>query len=170
MAKKGEQAAAKKMFIEFFKDQKEIAEDLGVSEKTIGAWVKKGKWKALRDAKINSRENQAENLKSLISEYTDKAIEVMNKIKLIEAKGKSMDATEKDELIDLKKESTRISQEVAMYNKTLTQFQTAKLPLGTYLEVMEDLFKELQAYDKDLYMKTLDFQRYQLQNVAQKLG
>lgn len=170
MAKHREREVAKKYFVEFFKTQKEIAEDLGISEKTVGKWAMDDNWRALRDARINSTQNQSANLKSLISELTEKAIEVLEKIKLIEAKGNTALPTEKDELIDLKKESTRISQEVAMYNKTLTQFQTAKLPLGTYIEVMEDLFKELQVFDKDLYMKTLDFQKAHLQNIAQKLG
>lgn len=170
MAKDKEKAVAKKYFIEFFKSQKEIAEDLNVSEKTVGKWVNDGKWKALRDAKLNSTQNQAENLKDLISELTEKALEIHGKIKIIESKGLQATPEEKDLLIEHKKEATRISQEVAMYNKTLTQFNNTKLPLGTYIEVMEDIFKNLQAYDKDLYLKTLDFQREHLQNTAQTLG
>ncbi|HLT52600.1 MAG TPA: hypothetical protein VKZ97_01845, partial [Flavobacteriaceae bacterium] len=120
MAKHKEKEVAKKYFIEFCKTQKEIAEDLGLTEKTVGKWVSDGNWKALRDARINSSQNQATNIKSLISDLTDRAIEVNEKIKLIEAKGKSATTVEKDELLEHKKESTRISQEVAMYNKTLS--------------------------------------------------
>ncbi|HCY81532.1 MAG TPA: hypothetical protein DHV22_08010 [Xanthomarina gelatinilytica] len=170
MAKDRERQVAKKYFVEFYKSQKEIAEDLNVSEKTVGKWVAEGNWKAERDARINSTQNQAANLKSLISELTEKALELHEKIKIIEAKGLQASSEEKDLLIQHKKEATRISQEVAMYNKTLTQFQTNKLPLGLYIEVMEDVFKELQNYDKDLFLKTLDFQRNHLQTIAQKLG
>lgn len=170
MAKDRERQVAKKYFVEFHKTQKEIAEDLGVTEKTVGKWVSEGNWKAERDARINSSQNQAANLKSLISELTDRALEVLNDIKGIEGKGKNATDVEREELIELKKESTRISQEVAMYNKTLTQFQNDKLPLGLYIEVMEDIFKELQNFDKDIYLKTLDFQRAHIQTVAQKLG
>lgn len=170
MAKLKEKEIAKKYFVDHFRSQKEIAEDLGITEKTVSKWVTDGKWKALRDAKINSTENQALNLKSLISELTDKALETLETIKRIEAKGKEASDLEKAELIDLKKESTRISQEVAMYNKTLAQFQTNKVPLGTYLEVMEDVFKALQNYDKDVFLKTLDFQKSHLQTIAQTLG
>ena len=170
MAKDREKQVAKKYFVEFYKTQKEIAEDLGVTEKTVGKWVNDGNWKVERDARINSKQNQAMNLKSLISELTDKALDILEKIKIIEAKGIHATSEEKDLLIEHKKESSRISQEVAMYNKTLTQFQSDKLPLGLYIEVMEDIFKELQLFDKNIYMKTLDFQRSHLQTTAQKLG
>src|SRR5690606_40963419 len=107
MAKHKEKEVAKKYFIEFCKTQKEIAEDLGLTEKTVGKWVSDGNWKALRDARINSSQNQATNIKSLISDLTDRAIEVNEKIKLIEAKGKSATTVEKDELLDRK--STRLN-------------------------------------------------------------
>jgi uncharacterized protein YjcR len=170
MAKLKEKEIAKKYYVDHFRAQKEIAEDLGITEKTVSKWVAEGKWKALRDAKMNSSETQTNNLKSLISELTDKALEIREAINIIEAKGKKATEEEKVELLDLKKEATRISQEVAMYNKTLAQFQTGKLPLGVYLEVMEDVFKELQNYDKEVFLKTLDFQRAHLQTIAQKLG
>lgn len=170
MAKHREREVAKKFFIEYFKTQKEIAEDLGITEKTVGKWVAEGNWKALRDAKLNSNEQQVANLKSLIGEYTEKALAILEQIKVLEAKGKSITPAEKDELVELKKESTRISQEVAMYNKTLTQHQSNKLPLSTYLEVMEDIFKAMQGFDKDTYLKTLDFQKAHLQTIANTLG
>lgn len=170
MAKHREREVAKKFFIEYFKTQKEIAEDLGITEKTVGKWVAEGNWKALRDAKLNSNEQQVANLKSLIGEYTEKALVILEQIKVLEAKGKTISPVEKDELVELKRESTRISQEVAMYNKTLTQHQSNKLPLSTYLEVMEDIFKALQGFDKDTYLKTLDFQKSHLQTIANTLG
>ena len=45
-----------------------------------------------------------------------------------------------------------------------------KISLSTYLEVMEDIFQSLQNWDKDLYIKTLDFQKSHLSTIAQKLG
>lgn len=169
MAKHQEREIAKKYFVEFFKTQKEIAEDLGVTEKTVGRWVAEGNWRAERDARINSRANQTENLKSLISELTEKALSTHNKIKRLEAQGKSINSEDKELLMELKKEATRISQEVAMYNKTLAQFQEQRVPLSTYIEVMEEIFKELQNFDKDLYLKTLSFQKSHLQNIANRL-
>lgn len=89
----------------------------------------------------------------------------LTKIKAAEALGRPED------VLDLKKENTRISQEVGMYQKALQQMQSeSKIALGTYIEVMEDIFRELQNFDKDAYLKTLDFQRAHLQTIAQKLG
>lgn len=165
MAKKKEQELAKKFFVDFFKSQKEIAEDLGVTEKTVGDWVKKYNWKALRDAKLNNSTNRAENIKKVIAELTESTLKVLDKIKIAEAQGG------KEEVLALKKETTRIAQEVGMYQKALEKMEKDfKVSLSTYLEVMEDIFEALQNWDKDTYLKTLDFQKAHLQNIAQKLG
>lgn len=165
MAKKKEQELAKKFFVDFFKSQKEIAEDLGVTEKTVGDWVRKYNWKALRDAKLNNSTNRAENIKKVIAELTEHTLEALDKIKIAEAQGN------KEEVLALKKETTRIAQEVGMYQKALEKMEKDfKVSLSTYLEVMEDIFEALQNWDKDTYLKTLDFQKAHLQNIAQKLG
>lgn len=165
MAKKKEQELAKKFFVDFFKSQKEIAENLGVTEKTVGDWVRKYNWKALRDAKLNNSTNRAENIKKVIAELTEHTLEVLDKIKIAEAQG------DKREVLVLKKETTRIAQEVGMYQKALEKMEKDfKVSLSTYLEVMEDIFEALQNWDKDTYLKTLDFQKAHLQNIAQKLG
>lgn len=165
MAKKKEQELAKKYFIDFFKSQKEIAEDLGVTEKTVGDWVKKYNWKSLRDAKVNNTTNRAENIKKVIAELTENALEILERIKEAEHNG------EKGETLALKKESTRIAQEVGMYQKALEKMdKDFKVSLSTYLEVMEDIFQALQSYDPEVFFKTTDFQKSHLQTIAQKLG
>lgn len=165
MAKNKERQVAQKLYVELFKSQKEIAEDLGVTEKTVGDWVKSGNWKQLRDARLNNSNNRAETIKKVIAGLSESALEVQDKIKEAEGTGDMALA------LALKKESTRIAQEVGMYQKALEKLEkNFKVSLSTYLEVMDDMFQELQNYDKDLFMKTLDFQKYHLQNVAQKLG
>ena len=165
MAKKKEQEVAKKLYVELYKTQKEIAEDLGVTEKTVGDWVKKFNWKQERDARLNNSTNRAENIKKVIAELTDSTLDTIEKIKVAEFNG------DKQEVLALKKEATRISQEVAMYSKALEKMEKDfKISLSTYLEVMEDIFQSLQNWDKDLYIKTLDFQKGHLSTIAQKLG
>lgn len=165
MAKSKEREVAKKYFCEFFKNQKEIAEDLGLTEKTVGKWVAQGNWRQLRDAKLNSSFNRVENIRKVIEQLSEMTLAGLTKIKAAEALGRPED------VLDLKKENTRISQEVGMYQKALQQMQSeSKIALGTYIEVMEDIFRELQNFDKDAYLKTLDFQRAHLQTIAQKLG
>ena len=165
MAKTKEQEVAKKLFVDLFKSQKEIAEDLGITEKTVSSWVQKNYWKELRDAKINNSSNRAENIKKVIGELTELSLDCLQKIRVAENNGN------RQEVRLLKKESTRIAQEVGMYQKALEKMDKAfKVSLSTYLEVMEDIFQALQNYDKTLYLKTLDFQKNHLQTTAKNLG
>ena len=101
----------------------------------------------------------------MIAELTDVTLDTIEKIKVAEFNG------DKQDVLALKKEATRISQEVAMYSKALEKMEKDfKISLSTYLEVMEDIFQSLQNWDKDIYIKTLDFQKSHLSTIAQKLG
>lgn len=165
MAKKKEQEVAKKLYVELYKSQKEIAEDLGVTEKTVGDWVKKFNWKQERDARLNNSTNRAENIKKVIAELTECTLDVLEEIKVAQFNG------DKAQALLLKKETTRIAQEVGMYQKALEKMEkNFKISLSTYLEVMEDIFQALQNFDKKAYLETLDFQKTHLQSIAQKLG
>ncbi len=165
MAKNQEQVVAKKLFVELYKTQNEIADDLGVTPKTIGEWVKKFKWKEERDARINNTTNRAENIKKVIGGLTERTLDVMAQIEVARENG------DKAQELLLSKETTRIAQEVGMYQKALEKLdKNFKISLSVYLEVMEDIFQALQNDDKELYIKTLNFQKSHLQNIAQKIG
>lgn len=165
MAKTKEQEIAKKLFVDFFKTQKDIAADLGITEKTIGSWVNKFNWKALRDAKVNNSTNRAENIKKVIAELTESTLDVLEQIKVAEFN------QDKEEVMRLKKETTRIAQEVGMYQKALERLdKDFKVSLSTYMEVMDDIFQSLQNYDSEIFIKTIPFQKAHLQSIAQKLG
>lgn len=165
MAKKKERGLAKRLFIDKLMSQKEIAETVNVTEKTISNWVNDGNWRQLRDAKLNNSKSRTENIKKVIEELTNMTLQTLKKIKIAEAEGNQ------DELLELKKETTRISQEVAMYQKALERLEKEfKISLSTYLEVMEDIFEALMKWDKKVYLKTVDFQREHLQEIAEKLG
>lgn len=165
MAKKRERGMAKRLFIDKLMSQKEIAETVNVTEKTISRWVNEGNWRQLRDAKLNNSKSRTENIKKVIAELTNMTLQTLDKIKTAEAEGNQQ------ELLDLKKETTRISQEVAMYQKALERLEKDfKISLSTYLEVMEDIFEALMKWDKKMYLKTIDFQKYHLQHIAEKLG
>lgn len=165
MAKTKERQVAEKMFIDFHKSQKEIAEELDLTEKTVSNWVNKYAWKQRRDAKLNNTATRSENIKKVIGELTECSLENMKRIREAEARN------DQAEVLDLKKESTRISQEIGMYQKALEKIEKDfKVSLSTYLEVMEEIFQALQSFDKDVYLKTIDFQKTHIQNIAQKLG
>src|SRR5690606_32060318 len=130
-------------------------------EKTVGDWVKKGNWKKLRDARINNTGTRAENIKKVIADLTESTLDIRNKIRIAEAKG------DKEEALELKKESTRLAQEVGMYQKALEKLEKDyKISLSTYLEIMESIFQSLNEFDQELYLKTLVFQKFHLQTIA----
>lgn len=144
---------------------KAISEIVNVSEKTIGDWVEKGKWKGVRDSNMNSSQNRASKIKELISELTEQQLEISEEIKSAKAIG------DKEQVIALRQQSASISQEVAIQTKALERMDSEnRISLGIYLEVMTDLFKNLEHFDKDLYLKTLDFQESHLSTISIKLG
>ncbi|WP_026725543.1 DUF1804 family protein [Flavobacterium sasangense] len=144
---------------------KAIADIVNVSEKTIGDWVEKGNWKAVRDANLNGAQTRSANIKELISELTDQQLEINIEIKEAKSIG------DKDRVIALRQQSATISQEVAIQTKALERMDSDnKISLSTYLEVMNDIFKNLEHFDKDVYLKTLDFQESHLSTISIKLG
>lgn len=56
--KKVEQDYSKTLFVNDGLSQKEIALRINVAEKTVGNWVKKGKWEDLRISMLVTRDNQ----------------------------------------------------------------------------------------------------------------
>lgn len=161
MAKEKERQVARRLFIELNRSQKEIALDLGVTEKTVGTWVHEGNWKAERTALINNTENRAEKFKAVLEDFADEQILLSQKIKQAEVQGDLPQAAL------LRKQSTAIASQVGMYQKALEKLdKDSKVLLSTKLEVIEHLFKTMQEFDKDLFLKTLDFQRFYIQLIA----
>lgn len=144
---------------------KAISEIVNVSEKTIGDWVIKGNWKSVRDAHLNSAQNRASKIKEFISELTEQQLEINIEVKQAKATG------DLKRVIELRQQSASISQEVAIQTKALERMDhDNKISLGVYLEVMTDVFKNLEQYDKSIYLKTLDFQENHLSTISIKLG
>lgn len=144
---------------------KAISEIVNVSEKTIGDWVDKGKWKGVRDSNMNSSTNRAAKIKELVSELTEQQLEINIEIKAAKAVG------DKEQVLALRQQSASISQEVAIQTKALERMDTDnRISLSVYLEVMNDIFKNLEHFDKEVYLKTLDFQENHLSTISIKLG
>lgn len=53
-----EKEYARVLFISENLSQKEIAERVGVQEKTLGKWIEEGEWKKLKRSLLNTRHNQ----------------------------------------------------------------------------------------------------------------
>lgn len=76
MAKEIEKEAAYDFYVRNQKTAKETARLVKVTEKTVGNWIKKYKWKKRRDAFLSSTEKGLENLEILIEEYSSKLREM----------------------------------------------------------------------------------------------
>lgn len=66
-------ALATELFVKLGKSQKDIATQLGVSEKTVGAWKTKLNWESLRASELTASRNVIKNLLSQISTICENA-------------------------------------------------------------------------------------------------
>lgn len=128
MAKVREQKLAEEMYINGKKTAKEIATLVGVSEKTIGDWVDKFKWKDRRNALIGSAKNGLLNINNLIDIYAEKLV------------GMESDPEAKDEA------KIKLVDAIAKLNKTKDSFEKEhRIPYNTYINVMDLIMSDMIA-------------------------
>lgn len=164
MAKDKERKLAKKLYMQG-KTGKDIANIVNVEPKTISNWAIKYGWKAEREARVNSTTTEVTNLRTILSDITEKKIENMRDIELAR---KSKDQDKLDELYGVQR---RIADEYSKWNKRLREIEGQdKVELATYIHVMEELFKAIQKYDPKLFMKLLDFQEQHLEDISLKFS
>ena len=162
MAKDNERKLAKQLYMNG-KLQKEIAAIVNVREKTIGNWASKHNWKTEREARFGSSKKQVENIKAIISTMAEERLQVHNDLQ------KAKTRNDGDEIERLQKEAAKLDDGVSKWNKTLENLdKDNRVSLATYIEIMEDIFKDLQDYDPKLFLKTLDFQEQHLTKKASK--
>lgn len=160
-----ERAAAKHYYVNQHLEQKEIAKRVGVSERTVSEWVNKYAWKAERDAKLNTSKDRLEKIKRVISNITEQTIENEENRKV----AIEHEDLETERECDLR--AVGLADQISKWNKILENMDKEnRISLAKYLEVMEDIFKALQAFDNALYLKTLDFQEEHVQTISMKLG
>ncbi|PTN08049.1 hypothetical protein C8N47_11189 [Mangrovibacterium marinum] len=166
MAKDRERQTAKLYYVDHNLTAKEVSERVGVTEKTIGNWVEKYHWKAERDAKNASPAKRTANIKQIISNLSDEWLELDREVKELET-GKG----NPEEIAKLRTRIKGIDDAVSKWNKTLENIEKdSQVPLSTYIYVMEDIFQGLLKYNRDLYMKLVDFQEIHLNTISERLG
>lgn len=141
MAKLREQKLAEDLYIKGKKTNKEISELVGVTEKTIGEWVDKFKWKDRRTAALSSTNNGIINLKALVDLYAQKLIDLEN-----------------NDEGDIK-ERARLTDALSKANKTLESFEKDnKIPYTVYINVMELIMGDmLVKIPEKHHLAILDF-------------
>lgn len=179
MAKDKERAAAKILYVEQGKTAKECARLVQVTEKTIGSWVDEYGWKALKDAKENSKDQRIDNIKNVIDAITEDRQATRTRLNELREElkehqlNKDTDQIEltRDLIGDLRKEIVSYDDAISKWNKTLENFDKERtVSLSNYLYVMDEVFKDMQMSDPDLYLKTLDFQEQHITKASLKLG
>ena len=127
-------ALAQELYVRLGKTQKQIAEQVGVTEKTIGRWKEDGNWEALRAAEISGPEELARTLYREIMKISQNA------------EGRTLTSAEADQI-------SKISTAIEKIQRRTT--------LGTVMEVMEEFVVYVKAIDIDLAQrivtKQMDF-------------
>ncbi|MNS03113.1 putative ATPase subunit of terminase (gpP-like) [compost metagenome] len=169
--KQEEHAKAFKLYMQGM-TQREIAEILEVSEKTISAWAKDGNWETARAAQMFSEENLAQNNTAILVMYSNRQLDLMReRDKLLNLpKGTQQQQKENsDRVFAIQEELSRIADAVSKLKKDQSK-QERHLDIITYLEVTKSIFKALQLEDPKLHAQTIDFQERHIQEMAKKLG
>lgn len=165
MAKEKERRTAHILYVEQGKTAREIADLIGVAEKTIGEWVAKGAWKEERTARQASPAKRADNIKLIITNLSEDRLSLDRRIKAAEAENKT------DLLTDLREEVSRIDDAVSKWNKTLENIENEnRISLATYLNVMDQVFTAMRHYDAKLFMSTVEFQEAHIHKISRTLG
>lgn len=165
-SKDSKRIAARIQFVEQGKNAKEIAQMFEVNEKTVGNWRKKGNWDVLRQNHLNGDKSRINAIKDIISEISTQRMEISARIKEIESK---KDEDSKDLRLELKKERAGIDDSISKWNKTLENMQNGnKVSLSTRLDIMNDIFNEMQHFDPNLAQQTIPFQEDYLLKLTEK--
>lgn len=155
------------MFVNDGKTRKEIAAQLKVSAVTLGNWCKDGNWKSERDTRLNSSRNRIENIRSIISCLSEQKLQLITGIARAEAAG------DKETVIELRRRSDSLADEVSKWNKSLQGMMSEekrRINLSVYLDVMESIFKHLQVFEPELFSRTLDFQEAHIVKITKEIG
>lgn len=167
MAKEKEKKLAYILFVEQRKTAKEISQLLNVSEKTLSNWINADseRWKKEQRARNTSPGERVANIEQIISNLADDRLR----------KGAELAEAEKGQNLirasEIRQEISKIDDAVSKWNKTLRDINKEnQVPLATYLDIMDTIFKALQAYNPKLFMQTLDFQEKHIHDASLKLS
>ncbi|GAB6123073.1 hypothetical protein [Dysgonomonas termitidis] len=151
--------------VEQGKTQKEAAQILGVSEKTMSEWANEGGWRELRKTRQSAASTARENIQRIISLLSDKRLNIEYQIT------EAIDAGDADLEIRLRKEAGRISNDMAYQNKALGELNKEKgATLGMYVDIFDEIFRALKSYSPELFEQTIEFQTLYLRRKSNELG
>lgn len=156
MAKENEKQIAQTFYVEQCFTAKEIAVKLNVSEKTVGNWVEKGKWKELRLSHQTTPN-------ALISKYNELLTTLLDKrLKLEKNTGSKIEDGD-DKMRNIVDEMSKIS-------ACIDRLQVdGKASLRTHIHCLEKFTSSLHQGNPKLFMQLIDFQKEYLTRLAEEL-
>lgn len=163
-----EKAQAYSLFVDGGKNQKEIAELLGVSEKTVSKWANDGHWKNTKAARTFSESKLKQNSQDIMVTLSDMMLEVMRRrdaiLKMPE------EEQDKNELLDILNEIKSLADAMSKAKSDTSKTEKANaISYITYLNVCESIFSALFREDPKLHAMTMDFQERHIQEMAKIL-
>lgn len=166
MARKDrERGQAKLLYIELGRQQKEIADTLGVSEVTVSKWATEENWKAARTARMTTTENMLQNGKLAISNLSDILLDLQRE------RAEASSKMDKSSIASIDVSILSIADAIAKTSASVTKFEKANaISFVVYLNVMNSIFKALQKQEPQLHALTIDFQERHVQEMAKILG
>jgi transposase len=142
MAKDSIRLQAETLYIDECLTASEIAKRLPVSEKSIGKWVHKYKWRQRRLARQTSPEAFIKKYDDLLNTLLDKRISLETKANLTPG--------EKEEYNRIIDEMSKVS---AIKEKLLKE---GKLSLGTHVRCIERFMSFLNKHHSRLFMELIE--------------
>lgn len=146
---------------------KEIARKLGVSEKSVSAWINDndGLWKKKRLADSISTDKRNENINEIINKLAQQKLDLLDKI------DRALEEQDDEQVAELRKQASSLDNSVAQWRKQREDMnKTNRIDLSIYIEVMDKIFDAMQVDAPELYFRSLDFQEQHLYNVSKIYG
>ncbi len=145
-------------------DQKDVAKMLNISEQTISKWAIEGNWRELREVRQQCSSTDADNTKKLLQLMSKQRLELETLIHDAVKVGDNESETK------YRKQASSLSDEMSKINKTLLSLDSKNFSLGSYIDVMDEIFNHLRMYDEELWVKTIDFQALHIRKMTNQLG
>lgn len=146
---------------------KEIAERLKVSEKSLSKWINEndGQWKEERRAAAINTKQQAGNIKEIIRMLAEDKLDLLRRIDDAEREGDTKLA------LELRSQAYALDNSVNAWGKRMENMdKDNRVTLSVYLEVMDRIFDALKTFNPHLYYESLDFQESHIYDVTKLLG
>lgn len=148
-------------------EQKEVATRLNLTEATISTWANnspEGKWKDLRQSRMQCKSTETDNLRKLIDILSQQRLDLELSISDAVHEGDTK------EIARLRQQASSLSDQISKFNKTLQNLDNSSYTLGVFIDVMDEIFNAMRLHDEKLWESTIEFQSTLVRKKTKELG